>query len=108
MSRDFALAHYNQAFLDGDAGRPIRILAEYLQPLRAFQRERIQDTIVFFGSARLREHGRGEAPASSSGSRGSSDRGQSNRVDCRRRTSRARRFPLHPYRGPGAMLTVPI
>jgi hypothetical protein len=28
-----------------------------LQPLQAFQRERVHDTIVFFGSARLREDG---------------------------------------------------
>jgi uncharacterized protein (TIGR00730 family) len=35
----------------------LRILAEYLQPLQAFQRERVRDTIVFFGSARIREDG---------------------------------------------------
>jgi uncharacterized protein (TIGR00730 family) len=35
----------------------LRILAEYLQPLQAFQREHVHDTIVFFGSARLREDG---------------------------------------------------
>ena len=57
MSSDPILAYYNQEFLDSDAGRPLRILAEYLQPLRAFQRERVHDTIVFFGSARLREDG---------------------------------------------------
>jgi uncharacterized protein (TIGR00730 family) len=51
------LAYKDDAFLDGDAGRPVRILAEYLAPLDAFRRERIQDTIVFFGSARLREDG---------------------------------------------------
>ncbi|HEU4729370.1 MAG TPA: TIGR00730 family Rossman fold protein [Kofleriaceae bacterium] len=51
------LAYHDVAFLDSDAARPIRILAEYLEPLRAFQHERIHDTIVFFGSARLREDG---------------------------------------------------
>jgi uncharacterized protein (TIGR00730 family) len=51
------LAYKNDAFLDSDDGRPIRILAEYLEPLAAFQHERIHDTIVFFGSARLREDG---------------------------------------------------
>jgi uncharacterized protein (TIGR00730 family) len=50
-------AYRDQAFLDGDAGRPLRILAEYLQPLDAFERERVHDTIVFFGSARLRADG---------------------------------------------------
>lgn len=57
MKSDPILAYYNQAFLDSEAGRPLRILAEYLQPLQRFQRERVHDTIVFFGSARLREDG---------------------------------------------------
>jgi hypothetical protein len=57
MSSDPILAYRNEAFLDSDDGRPLRILAEYLQPLQAFQRERVHDTIVFFGSARLREDG---------------------------------------------------
>jgi uncharacterized protein (TIGR00730 family) len=47
------LAYKNEAFLDSDDARPLRILAEYLQPLYAFQRERICGTVVFFGSARL-------------------------------------------------------
>ncbi len=51
------LAYHDQAFLDSDEARPLRILAEYLEPLRSFQREHIHDTIVFFGSARLREDG---------------------------------------------------
>src|SRR5690606_38966827 len=44
-------------FLDSDDGRPLRILAEYLQPLHAFRREGVEETVVFFGSARLREDG---------------------------------------------------
>ncbi|MDQ6652082.1 MAG: TIGR00730 family Rossman fold protein [Acidobacteriota bacterium] len=51
------LAYRDQAFLDTEDARPLRILAEYLAPLRAFRRERVHDTIVFFGSARLREDG---------------------------------------------------
>ncbi len=51
------LAYKNDAFLDSDDGRPLRILAEYLEPLHAFQCERICDTIVFFGSARLTPDG---------------------------------------------------
>ena len=51
------LAYKDEAFLDGDAARPIRILAEYLAPLESFRREHIQDTIVFFGSARLSQDG---------------------------------------------------
>jgi hypothetical protein len=40
-------------FMRGDGGRPLRILAEYLEPLQRFEREKIQDTVVFFGSARV-------------------------------------------------------
>ncbi|MDP9008444.1 MAG: TIGR00730 family Rossman fold protein [Pseudomonadota bacterium] len=51
------IAYLDEAFLGSDAARPLRILAEYLEPLDAFRREQIKDTIVFFGSARLRENG---------------------------------------------------
>jgi len=47
------LAYENPKFLNGPDGRSLRILAEYLEPLSRFRRERIQDTIVFFGSARF-------------------------------------------------------
>ena len=49
---DLKLAYRDEAFLDSDAARPLRILAEYLAPLDAFARERVHDTIVFLGSAR--------------------------------------------------------
>ena len=51
------LAYKNEAFLDSDDARPLRILAEYLQPLYAFQREKICGTVVFFGSARMNPDG---------------------------------------------------
>ena len=54
---DPPLAYRNDEFLDSDEARPIRILAEYLQPLHEFRHQRVHDTIVFFGSARLREDG---------------------------------------------------
>src|SRR4029077_17360371 len=47
------LAYQNQPFLDSPDGRVLRILAEYQEPLARFRRERIQDTVVFFGSARF-------------------------------------------------------
>ncbi len=53
------LAYENPDFLNSADGRPIRILSEYLEPLARFRHERIQDTVVFFGSARFR--GRDEA-----------------------------------------------
>ena len=49
------LAYHNEEFLDSDEGRPLRILSEYLQPLQVFRHHRLHDTIVFFGSARVRE-----------------------------------------------------
>jgi len=57
MKRHGHLAYHDDRFLDSDDARPLRILAEYLHPLQVFERERIHDTIVFFGSARLREDG---------------------------------------------------
>ena len=51
------LAYENPDFLRQDAARPLRILAEYLDPLDAFRRENIQETIVFFGSARITPDG---------------------------------------------------
>ena len=52
------LAYLDRDFLDSEEARPIRILAEYLEPLRRFRAQNIQDTVVFFGSARIhsREH----------------------------------------------------
>ena len=47
------LAYYDPDFLESDEARPLRILAEYLEPLRRFRDENIQDTVVFFGSARV-------------------------------------------------------
>src|ERR1700720_2457180 len=51
------LAYKNDDFLKGPDARPLRILSEYLEPLSHFRRQRIRDTIVFFGSARIREDG---------------------------------------------------
>ncbi len=53
------LAYENKKFLNSPDGRILRILAEYQEPLTRFRRERIQDTIVFFGSARF--HSRSQA-----------------------------------------------
>jgi len=46
-------AYLDPRFLKSDEARPIRILAEYMEPMRRFETERIQDTVVFFGSARI-------------------------------------------------------
>jgi hypothetical protein len=47
------LAYENPAFLNSPDGRILRVLAEYTEPLARFRREQIQDTVVFFGSARF-------------------------------------------------------
>jgi uncharacterized protein (TIGR00730 family) len=51
------LAYDDQEFLGSDEGRPLRILAEYLEPLHRFRLAGVSDTIVFFGSARLTSDG---------------------------------------------------
>ena len=47
------LAYLSREFVESEDGRPVRLLAEYLEPLRRFRDEQIQDTVVFFGSARV-------------------------------------------------------
>jgi uncharacterized protein (TIGR00730 family) len=48
------LAYENSDFIASPDGRMLRIMAEYYEPMTRFRRERIQDTVVFFGSARFR------------------------------------------------------
>jgi uncharacterized protein (TIGR00730 family) len=54
------LAYHDRDFLESEEARPIRILAEYLEPLRRFRDQGIQDTVVFFGSARVHSRERAE------------------------------------------------
>jgi hypothetical protein len=46
-------AYRNRTFLNSKDARALRILAEYLEPKTRFERHRVDDTIVFMGSARL-------------------------------------------------------
>ena len=55
------LAYENPKFLNSADGRALRVLSEYLEPLARFRRERIQDTVVFFGSARFHSRSKAEA-----------------------------------------------
>ncbi len=50
------LAYQNEPFLNSPDGRILRLLSEYSEPLSRFRREQIQDTVVFFGSARIPSH----------------------------------------------------
>jgi uncharacterized protein (TIGR00730 family) len=54
------LAYLYKEFLESNEARPIRILSEYLEPLRRFREQKIQDTVVFFGSARVDSRERAE------------------------------------------------
>jgi uncharacterized protein (TIGR00730 family) len=55
------LAYENESFLNSPDGRAFRILSEYSEPLARFRREQIQDTVVFFGSARLQSQATADA-----------------------------------------------
>jgi hypothetical protein len=46
-------AYKNQEFIGSPDARPLRILAEYLEPQTRFDEFKVRDTIVFFGSARI-------------------------------------------------------
>ena len=64
------LAYLNPEFLDSAEGRPLRILAEYLEPCRRFADQKVQDTVVFFGSARVSSRERAERALKTLSARG--------------------------------------
>ncbi len=47
-------AYYNHSFLGSPSARTLRLLSEYLEPLDRLNKSGIKDTIVFFGSARIK------------------------------------------------------
>ena len=50
------LAHRSREFMDSTVARPLRIMAEYFDPLARLQRANVAETIVLFGSARVSPH----------------------------------------------------
>jgi len=52
-TRNVSKAYQDVDFITSFEARPLRILSEYLMPLTRFEKMRVKDTIVFFGSARL-------------------------------------------------------
>lgn len=46
------MMYHNAEFMNSDAGRPLRILSEFIGPSQVFNQEDVKNTIVFFGSAR--------------------------------------------------------
>ena len=47
-------SYHSANFLNSPAARPLRILSEFLEPFNRLRKHGIRDTIVFFGSARLK------------------------------------------------------
>ena len=52
-NRKTVRAYENDGFLQGEDARIIRILSEYLEPKSRLEEQKVRDTIVFFGSARI-------------------------------------------------------
>jgi uncharacterized protein (TIGR00730 family) len=53
-----SLAYHDRVFMESLPARPLRILAEYIDPLTRLRRAGIGDTIVMFGSARIQPRDR--------------------------------------------------
>ena len=54
MSKRRVKAYHNTEFINSKDARALRILAEYLEPRARFEAQGLDDTIVFYGSARTR------------------------------------------------------
>jgi uncharacterized protein (TIGR00730 family) len=78
------LAYLNAEFLESNEARPIRILAEYLEPLRRFKEQKIQDTVVFFGSARVDSRERAERAYKTLKARGVLDADEKYEIELRK------------------------
>jgi predicted Rossmann-fold nucleotide-binding protein len=48
-------------FMESLPARPVRIITEYIDPLERLRREKVGDTIVMFGSARIEPRDRAQA-----------------------------------------------
>jgi len=55
------LAYEDRLFMESLGARPLRILAEYLDPLGRLRRAKVGDTIVMFGSARIQSREKAES-----------------------------------------------
>jgi uncharacterized protein (TIGR00730 family) len=53
-SREIDPPYHDPVFMESLPARPVRILAEYIDPLERLRHEKVGDTIVMFGSARIR------------------------------------------------------
>ncbi|HEX4076869.1 MAG TPA: TIGR00730 family Rossman fold protein [Candidatus Acidoferrales bacterium] len=55
------LAYKDPMFMESLPARPLRILAEYIDPINRLRRARVGDTIVMFGSARIQPRDKAQA-----------------------------------------------
>jgi uncharacterized protein (TIGR00730 family) len=55
-SKELVPPYHDHVFMESLPARPVRILTEYIDPLERLKREKVGDTIVMFGSARIRSH----------------------------------------------------
>src|SRR5216117_3197658 len=78
------MAYLYPEFLESPEARPIRILSEYLEPLRRFKDQRIQDTVVFNGSARVDSRERAERALRTLRARGVKDADEQYRAELQR------------------------
>jgi uncharacterized protein (TIGR00730 family) len=54
-------AYHSRKFLDSREARALRILSEYLEPLGRFEKQGVDDTVVFMGSAQFPSREEAEA-----------------------------------------------
>src|SRR3954453_23155895 len=78
------MAYLYPEFLESAEARLIRIRSEYLEPLRRFKEQKIQDTVVFFGSARVHSRERAERALQSLRARGVENADAAYQKDLRR------------------------
>src|SRR6202011_6415497 len=52
-SREIEPPYRDPIFMESLPARPVRITTEYIDPLERLRREKVGDTIVMFGSARI-------------------------------------------------------
>ena len=63
-------AYEDASFMSSPDARALRILSEYVEPNSRFKRYKIEDTIIFFGSARILPRDRAEAELKSAKANG--------------------------------------
>ena len=79
-------AYLKEPFLKARDARPLRILAEYLEPKTRFEHHRIDDTVVFMGSARFVSRAEAEAALRAA------ERGEGNLEHARERLANSRYY----------------